>query len=184
MTPGALLEHEVYALLAAAGFDVPRHVFWPGAPGQVPRQIEDFLGGLESAADDVVLKIASPDLAHKSDVGGLLLSKKSPASVLAAAKKIWEDVSRRAPGASLSGILVVEKLVPATDTPAAEALLSFKHDPAFGPVLVFGLGRPPHRVVRRDGARSNHCDLETGRGEAGPPGRNEYPPGAEDFLRR
>ena len=140
MTPGALLEHEVYALLAAAGFDVPRHVFWPGAPGQVPRQIEDFLGGLESAADDVVLKIASPDLAHKSDVGGLLLSKKSPASVLAAAKKIWEDVSRRAPGASLSGILVVEKLVPASGTPAAEALLSYKNDPAFGPVLVFGLG--------------------------------------------
>ncbi len=53
---------------------------------------------------------------------------------------IWSDVSRRAPGASLSGILVVEKLVPATGTPAAEALLSFRHDPAFGPVLVFGLG--------------------------------------------
>ncbi len=142
MTPGALLEHEVYALLAAAGFDVPRYVFWQGAPGQVPRQIEDFLEGLEKeeAGGEVVLKIASPDLAHKSDVGGLSLSKKSSSSVAVAAKKIWEDVSRRAPGASLSGILVVEKLVPATGTPAAEALLSFKHDPAFGPVLVFGLG--------------------------------------------
>jgi len=45
MTPGALLEHEVYALLKEAGFDVPRHVFWQGAPGQAPRQIEDFLEG-------------------------------------------------------------------------------------------------------------------------------------------
>ena len=34
MTPGALLEHEVYALLKSAGFDVPRHFFWPGAPSR------------------------------------------------------------------------------------------------------------------------------------------------------
>lgn len=141
MKPGALLEHEVYALLQDAGFDVPRHVFWPGAPEQPPRQIEDFLEGLGGdAAGDVVLKIASPDLAHKSDVGGLSLSRKSSSSVAAAAKKMWDEVSRRAPDAALAGILVVEKLVPATGTPAAEALLSYKNDPAFGPVLVFGLG--------------------------------------------
>ncbi|MGA7991558.1 MAG: acetate--CoA ligase family protein [Thermoanaerobaculia bacterium] len=142
MTPGALLEHEVYALLAAAGFDVPRHVFWQGAPEQVPRQIEDFLEGLGGgeAGGEVILKIVSPDLAHKSDVGGYSPSKQNPASVLAAAKRMWDEVSRRAPGADLRGILVVEKLVPALGTPAAEALLSFKHDPAFGPVLVFGLG--------------------------------------------
>jgi acyl-CoA synthetase (NDP forming) len=133
-----MLEHEVYALLKSAGFEVPRHFFWQGAPEQAERALEDFLEGLEG--DEVVLKIVSPGLAHKSDVGGVSLSKKSPASVAAAAQRIWSDVSRHAPGASLSGILVVEKLVPATGTPAAEALLSFKHDPAFGPVLVFGLG--------------------------------------------
>ena len=134
----ALLEHEVYAVLADAGFDVPRHVFWNGAPGRAPTGIEDFLEGLRG--DEVVLKIVSPDLAHKSDVGGFSFSKKSPASVIAAAKKMWDDVGRRAPEADLLGILVVEKLVPASGTPAAETLLSFKHDPAFGPVLVFGLG--------------------------------------------
>jgi acyl-CoA synthetase (NDP forming) len=134
----SLLEHEVYALLGAAGFDVPRHVFWNGAPGRVPTEIEDFLEGLRG--DDVVLKIVSPDLAHKSDVGGFSFSKKSPASVIAAARTMWKDVFRRAPAAQRLGILVVEKLVPASGTPAAEALLSFKHDPAFGPILVFGLG--------------------------------------------
>jgi acyl-CoA synthetase (NDP forming) len=133
-----LLEHEVYAVLAAAGFDVPRHVFWNGAPELVPTEIEDFLRGFRG--DDVVLKIVSPDLAHKSDVGGLSFSKKSPASVIAAARTMWDDVARRAPAAQRLGILVVERLVPATGTPAAEALLSFKHDPAFGPVLVFGIG--------------------------------------------
>jgi acyl-CoA synthetase (NDP forming) len=134
----SLLEHEVYALLGATGFDVPRHVFWNGAPGLVPTEIGDFLEGLRG--DDVFLKIVSPDLAHKSDVGGLSFSKKSPASVIAAARTMWEDVSRRAPSAQRLGILVVERLVPASGTPAAEALLSFKNDPAFGPVLVFGLG--------------------------------------------
>ncbi len=138
MNRASLLEHEVYALLASGGFDVPRHVFWEGAPGDPPRRIQEFLEGVPGG--EVVLKIASPDLAHKSDVGGLSLSKKSPESISAAARKMWEDVGRRAPGASRLGILVVEKLVPASGTPAAEALLSFKNDLAFGPVLVFGLG--------------------------------------------
>ncbi|HEX7528923.1 MAG TPA: acetate--CoA ligase family protein, partial [Thermoanaerobaculia bacterium] len=93
----SLLEHEVYALLAGAGFDVPRHVFWPFAPGELPRGIKEFLESVPG--DEVVLKIASPDLAHKSDVGGLSRSKKSPDSVSAAARKLWEDVSRRAPDA-------------------------------------------------------------------------------------
>ena len=141
MIPGGMLEHEVYALLKASGFDVPRHVFWEGAPAQVPRQIEDFLEGL---GGDPGTRSSSRsrrrDLAHKSDVGGLSLSKKSPSSVAAAAKKMWDEVGRRAPGAERPGILVVEKLVPVTGTPAAEALLSYKNDPAFGPVLVFGLG--------------------------------------------
>lgn len=140
LAPGrtALLEHEVYALLAAAGFDVPRHVFWNGAPGRVPTEIEEFLEGLRG--DEAVLKVASQQILHKSDVGGISFSKKSPGAVADAAKKMWDDVGRRAPDAVLHGILVLEKLVPATGTPAAEALLSFKHDPAFGPVLVFGLG--------------------------------------------
>jgi acyl-CoA synthetase (NDP forming) len=133
-----LFEHEVYALLGAAGFDVPRHVFWNGAPGRVPTEIEEFLEGL--SGDEAVLKVASPQILHKSDVGGLSFSKKSPAAVADAAKKMWDDVGRRAPEADLLGILVLEKLVPAFGTPAAEALLSFKQDPAFGPVLVFGLG--------------------------------------------
>ncbi|MEO8586334.1 MAG: acetate--CoA ligase family protein [Acidobacteriota bacterium] len=141
MNRTSLLEHEVYALLVGAGFAVPRHVFWEGAPERVPREIEDFLEGIGGdAAGEVILKIASRDLAHKSDVGGLSLSRKSLPSVAAAAQKIWDGVGRRAPGAQRAGILLVEKLVPASGTPAAEALLSFKNDLAFGPVLVFGLG--------------------------------------------
>ncbi len=134
----ALFEHEVYALLGAAGFDVPRHFFWEGKPEQVPTALEEFLEGGEG--DEAVLKVVAPGILHKSDVGGLSLSGKSPDSILFTARKIWDDVASRAPDSCRLGILVVEKLVPASGTPAAEALLSFKHDPAFGPVLVFGLG--------------------------------------------
>ena len=107
-------------------------------PGHVPTEIEDFLEG--SRGDDVVLKIVSPGLAHKSDVGGFSFSKKSSASVIAAAKKMWDDVGRRAPEAVRSGVLVLERLVAAPGLVGAEALVSFKQDAAFGPVLLFGLG--------------------------------------------
>ncbi|HQR47487.1 MAG TPA: acetate--CoA ligase family protein, partial [Thermoanaerobaculia bacterium] len=66
----SLLEPEVYALLAGAGFDVPRHVFWEGAPGrELPEAARSLLGSLGGAG--CVLKIVSPGLLHKSDVGGV-----------------------------------------------------------------------------------------------------------------
>ena len=49
-------------------------------------------------------------------------------------------MGRRAPGAGRTGILLLEKLTPLSGSPAAETLVSVKQDPAFGPVLVLGLG--------------------------------------------
>ncbi len=135
----SLLEHEVYALLACAGFDVPRHVLWPGEPGDgVPEGVRNFLE--EAPGDDVVLKIVAPGLLHKSDVGGVAFAPREPAAVLEAACRMFAETGLKAPGASRSGILVLERLKPASGTPAAETLLSFKQDLAFGPVLVLGLG--------------------------------------------
>ena len=135
----SLLEPEVYALLSGAGFDVPRHVVWEGAPdGQVPGAVRSFLGALGGAG--CVLKIVSPDLLHKTDVGGVAFARAEEGVLLEAAKTIWESVGRRAPGASRLGILVLERLAPLAGTPAAETLVSVKQDPAFGPVIVLGLG--------------------------------------------
>ncbi|HQR68622.1 MAG TPA: CoA-binding protein, partial [Thermoanaerobaculia bacterium] len=53
---------------------------------------------------------------------------------------MWEAVGRRAPGASRLGILLLERLAPLPESPAAETLVSVKQDPAFGPVIVLGLG--------------------------------------------
>ena len=132
----ALLEHEVYGVLAAAGFDVPRWAFWEGEPGE---SVPDGVSGLLAGTADVVVKIVSPEILHKSDVGGVAMAPSGPEAV-AAARRVWADVGARVPGAPRSGILVVEKVSAKAGSPAAETLLSLKQDPAFGPVLVLGLG--------------------------------------------
>jgi len=134
-----LLEHEVYAVLAAAGFDVPRYVFWPGAPGEgLPGEVQELLAA--APGDDVVLKIVARGLLHKSDVGGVAFAPRDPRAVLEAARRVHAEVGRRAPEAARSGLLLLERLVPAPGMAGAEVLVSFKQDAAFGPVLLFGLG--------------------------------------------
>lgn len=134
----ALLEHEVYGVLSAAGFDVPRFGYWEGEPGTaVP---DEVAGLLSTGSGEVVLKIVSPEILHKSDVGGVAVSGAEAASVSAAARRVWDDVGRLAADAVRSGVLVVEKVRAKGGSPAAETLLSLKQDPAFGPVLVLGLG--------------------------------------------
>jgi len=94
-----LLEHEVYAVLAAAGFDVPKYVFWPGAPGEgLPGDVQAFLEAAPGA--DVVLKIVAPGLLHKSDVGGVAFAPRDPRAVLEEARRVHAEVGRRAPEAA------------------------------------------------------------------------------------
>lgn len=131
-----LLEPEVYALMAALGFDVPRHALlalWP--PDAPPAEIVPLLG------DDrrLVLKIASPQILHKSDVGGIRFAPGRWPAIRQACLEMVEEVSQRAPEAEIRGVLAVE-CVDAIEGPAAETLLSVKQDPAFGTVVVFGLG--------------------------------------------
>jgi acyl-CoA synthetase (NDP forming) len=134
-----LLEPEVYAILAAAGFDVPRHFVWPGRPLEgSDAGLEAFLEGL--SGDGVVLKIMAPGLLHKSEAGGIAFAGRSAALVRGQAAQLWDEVGRRAPWAERQGVLVCERLTPLAGSPAAEALLSVKRDPAFGPVAVLGLG--------------------------------------------
>jgi acyl-CoA synthetase (NDP forming) len=134
----ALLEHEVYAVLSAAGFAVPRFAFWEGEPGTAPpAAVAELVSG---APGGVVLKIVSPEILHKSDVGGVAVAPGDPAAVASAARRVWDDVGRGMPGAARSGVLVVEKVKTVSGSPASETLLSLKQDPAFGPVLVLGLG--------------------------------------------
>jgi acyl-CoA synthetase (NDP forming) len=128
-----LLEHEVYALLAAAGIAVPRHRLVASAEAVSA----ETCGAL--ASDEAVVKIASPDLLHKSDVGGVALCRNDPAAVREAVASVLAAARAHAPFARLAGALVVERVRFRAGT-AREILASFRHDTAFGPVVVIGTG--------------------------------------------
>jgi len=83
----------------------------------------------------VVLKIVSPDVLHKWDVGGVMLNLKTALEVKSAYNKILENVKRRKPDAKIAGVIVQEMVAPST-----EVIVGSTKDPQFGPALMFGLG--------------------------------------------
>ena len=83
----------------------------------------------------VVLKIVSPDIIHKSDVGGVIINLKSSNDVRKAYKQIIENVKKHKPKAKTVGVLVQEMAPSST-----EVIVGAIKDPQFGPALMFGLG--------------------------------------------
>jgi len=83
----------------------------------------------------VVLKIESPDILHKFDVGGVALGLKDADAVAAAAKAMLDSVGRAQPDARIEGFL----LQPMTQ-PATEMVIGMRRDPVFGPVVMVGFG--------------------------------------------
>jgi len=82
-----------------------------------------------------VLKIVSPDILHKWDLGGVILNLKSATEVKDAYNKILENVKRHKPDAKIVGVLVQEMAPSST-----EVIVGSIKDPQFGPALMFGLG--------------------------------------------
>jgi len=83
----------------------------------------------------VALKIQSPDIPHKSDVGGVHLGARTAAEVEAAAVAVLANASRNCPGAAIDGILVQEMV-----TDGVELILGMAYDQQFGPLIVCGAG--------------------------------------------
>jgi len=83
----------------------------------------------------VVLKIVSPDVIHKSDVGGVIINIKDAEDVQKAYEQIMDSVKRHKPNAKIVGVLVQEMAPQST-----EVIVGATKDPQFGPTLMFGLG--------------------------------------------
>ncbi|MDI6847625.1 MAG: acetate--CoA ligase family protein [Candidatus Bathyarchaeia archaeon] len=83
----------------------------------------------------VVLKIVSPDIIHKSDIGGVIINLKNSKSVRNAYRQIVKNVRKRRTKARIVGILVQEMAPSST-----EVIVGAIKDPQFGPALMFGLG--------------------------------------------
>jgi acetyl-CoA synthetase (ADP-forming) len=83
----------------------------------------------------IVLKIVSPDIIHKSDVGGVVVNLKDAKDVRVAYKQILENVKKHKADAKIEGILVQE-MAPAS----TEVIVGAVKDPQFGPAIMFGVG--------------------------------------------
>ena len=83
----------------------------------------------------VVLKIVSPDIAHKSDVGGVKVGLDDEAEVTEAFAEIIDNAKAAEPEAAITGV-AVQHMAPA----GTEVIVGMTTDPQFGPVVMFGLG--------------------------------------------
>jgi len=122
-----LLEHEAYAVAEYYNIPVPKVGL-----AKTPEEAGDIA---EKLGYPVVLKIVSPDITHKSDVGGVIVGVGGRENVVSAARRIFENVSRKAPHARIAGILV-QKMVPQ----GFEVIVGGLRDSIFGPVVMFGIG--------------------------------------------
>jgi acyl-CoA synthetase (NDP forming) len=82
-----------------------------------------------------VLKIVSPDIIHKSDIGGVIVGLKNPDDVRQGYNRILQNVKKHDPKARIVGVLVQEMAPPST-----EVIVGAIKDPQFGPAIMFGLG--------------------------------------------
>ena len=83
----------------------------------------------------VVLKIASPDVVHKSDAGGVKVDVKNATQVSNAYREIMTSIKQQFPKAAIDGISVQPMA-----KPGVEVIIGMTKDAQFGPVLMFGLG--------------------------------------------
>ncbi len=87
-------------------------------------------------AKPVALKIDSPDVPHKTDVGGVMLNLSKQAGVKEAFDKILKNVKKQVPRARIDGVTVSPMAKPG----GIEVILGVIKDPQYGPALMFGLG--------------------------------------------
>lgn len=108
----------------------------PTPATELARTSDDAVKAAKRIGYPVVLKIASPDISHKSDVGGVRVNLKNEKDVRAAFLDITSRATRMRKEAFISGCLV-QGMAPKG---AKEVIVGFKRDPQFGPLIMFGLG--------------------------------------------
>jgi acetyltransferase len=132
-----LTEHEAKALLAAFGLPVPRSV--------VAATREAALAAAADIGFPVALKIHTPDITHKSDVGGVRLDLQTADMVASAFDDMMRHVRALRPQARVEGALVQPML---RFPSQREVLVGVATDAVFGPVISFGAGGVAVEAVR------------------------------------
>ena len=122
-----LLEPEAKAICMEYGIPVTKF--------KVASSEDEAVKFAEEIGYPIVLKIVSPDVIHKFDVGGVILNLKSAEEVRKAYNQIIENVRKHKPNTRILGVTVQEMVPPST-----EVIVGAIKDAQFGPTLMFGLG--------------------------------------------
>lgn len=122
-----LSEVESKQILEQAGVNTTR--------ARLARSRDEAVAAATEIGFPVVLKIVSPDIAHKSDAGGVALDLADAEAVGAAFDRMMASVKAAQPSARIEGVSVQTMARPGT-----EVIVGMTKDAQFGPVLMFGLG--------------------------------------------
>jgi len=123
----AIGEHEAKRILSAAGIPFPKEA--------LVKPDEDAGKAAAEIGFPVVVKIASPDIAHKTEIGGVIVGLGNEDETRAAAAEILDRAASHRPDARIDGLLVSPMI-----SGGVEVIAGVSSDPAFGPVVMFGLG--------------------------------------------
>ncbi len=104
-------------------------------PEKVLTSADEAAAYADSIGYPVVMKIASPDILHKSEIGGVLLDVQNAQAVRDGFALLKDRAATHAPDARLDGILVAKQI-----KDGVECFMGVQNDPQFGPIVVFGLG--------------------------------------------
>lgn len=120
-----LLEHESRQILESAGIKFPKSVFAKSVSDAV-KQAKNIY--------PLAMKIASPDIIHKSDVGGVKINIKNEKELRTEYREMMKRVKKNKPKAKITGVNLVQMMK------GLECVVGLNEDPQFGPVVMFGLG--------------------------------------------
>ncbi len=120
-------EAEAKRLLAGAGI--------ASAPEAACATVEEALAAAAQFGFPVVMKILSPDIVHKSEIGGVLLDIGDADAIRSGFDLLLDRAKTAVPAARIEGVLVAKQL-----KGGVECILGIHRDPVFGPMAMFGLG--------------------------------------------
>ncbi|MHA1966744.1 MAG: acetate--CoA ligase family protein [Candidatus Hodarchaeales archaeon] len=124
-----LLVPEAMQVMEAAGIPMPK--------SYIAKNIEEAIAFAEQIGYPVVMKIASKDIIHKSDAGGVALDLQKREEVIDAYEAILSSARKFKPDAIISGVELVTMI---DMSEAMETIIGARIDDIFGPTVMFGLG--------------------------------------------
>lgn len=122
-----MLETDAYSLLRSADIDVPKH--------RLAKNCTEAVEASKITGFPLVIKISSSDIAHKSDVGGVVTDICDEKELIFEYNSLLMRVKEQAPDAHINGVVVAEQISAGT-----EVFIGGTFDPSFGKVISFGTG--------------------------------------------